>query len=80
VKVYLDSCWIIYLIERNPDWEKPCAERFELADTAGAVFVVSDLVRLECRIQPIRKANKQQEAEYLQFLASLNTCLQLNIV
>lgn len=51
-KVYLDSCLVIYLVERHPRFFVPLRER--LATHADATFCVSALTRLEVCAAPAR--------------------------
>ena len=52
MSVYLDTCIVIYLVERHPLY---CAPIEALMQKAGAMdFCYSPLVRLECLVMPFR--------------------------
>jgi uncharacterized protein len=62
---YLDSCIVIYIVERDPRWSAAVASgrlRFE-----GDVLAVSPLVKAECLVAPYRREDSLQEARYMQF-------------
>ncbi|MGH2632166.1 MAG: type II toxin-antitoxin system VapC family toxin [Tepidiformaceae bacterium] len=50
--VYLDSCIVIYQTEEIEPWASRV--RMALSNLATPDLVVSDLVRLECRVVPLR--------------------------
>jgi len=52
VAVYLDSCIVIYQTEEIEPWAGRL--RLALANLTTPDVVVSDLVRLECRVVPLR--------------------------
>lgn len=54
MSVFLDSNIVIYLIERTPDFGPIAARRIESLLSQGQRLVVSDLVRMECRVHPLR--------------------------
>ena len=58
--IYLDSCLVIYLVERHPIWGAPVAR----AVLAELDFAVSPLVKCECLIEPIRLGSAVLEREY----------------
>ena len=53
MKIYLDSCIVIYLIERHPLYA--AAIEAKLHTTAPAKLCYTPLVRLECLVMPYRK-------------------------
>ena len=53
MKVYLDSCIVIYLIEGNP--QNRTVVEAALQTHRPTATLVSDLVRLECRVGPLRR-------------------------
>jgi predicted nucleic acid-binding protein len=66
--IYLDSCILIYLVERHPVH----AVTLEAALEASADrFAVSPLVRFECLIQPLRSSDLVRQRIYDQLLAQL---------
>ena len=52
--IYLDACIVIYLVEPGP-WSDRAAAAMQAS--AGARFGVSPLVKCECLVQPIRRAD-----------------------
>ncbi len=68
--MFLDTNIVIYLIDNPPAFGTRATARIAALTATGATFAVSDLVRLECRVQPIRTANHVQLARYDAFFAS----------
>jgi predicted nucleic acid-binding protein len=54
VSVFLDTNIVVYLIERTPDIGPIAARRVQSLIANGQRLVVSDLVRMECRVRPLR--------------------------
>ena len=52
-KVYLDSCLVIYLVERHPRFCAPLHQR--IAAHADSTYCVSALTRLEVLTRPLRE-------------------------
>ncbi len=55
VKVYLDSCIVIYLVEEHPRFSSIVRNAF--ATSEGRQFCISPLVELECLVGPLRVEN-----------------------
>jgi predicted nucleic acid-binding protein len=55
VKVDLDTCLVIYRVEGAEPFSQAVAAAIRSAP--AAVFCISDLVRLECLVGPIRSGN-----------------------
>lgn len=53
--IYLDSCLLIYAVERDPLYGERVLEAIE--SHADARLAISPLVELECLVKPIRSAN-----------------------
>jgi len=68
-RIYLDSCIIIYLVERHPIFA-PLVEA-RLAALEETDFVISPLVRLEVMVKPMREADISLMLRYEQFLAAV---------
>jgi predicted nucleic acid-binding protein len=64
MRVYSDSVIPIYYLEGAPPFKTRATTRLTALWAAGDIIVISDLVRLECRMQPIRLGNTVQLAEY----------------
>ena len=65
-KIYLDSCLVIYLVERHPRFYGPLHVR--LAENTGATFCVSALTRLEVLTRPLREHDDPLVRRYESFL------------
>jgi predicted nucleic acid-binding protein len=66
--IYLDSCIVIYLIERHPHYASIVEQA--LAEQHQAIIVLSPLVQLEVLVKPMRENNRQIVQLYQQFLAA----------
>jgi uncharacterized protein len=64
MRIYCDSVILIYYFEGTPLYKARAASRLAALGAAGDILATSDLVRLECRMQPIRSGNAVQLAEY----------------
>lgn len=68
-RVYLDTCFIIYLMEETPIFS--AAARLYFAEhVESVVFCISPLVRLEVLTQPMRNGNTALVLDYEDFLAA----------
>ncbi|MGO8688457.1 MAG: type II toxin-antitoxin system VapC family toxin [Thermoguttaceae bacterium] len=54
VSVFLDTNIVIYLVERTPDLGRVAAQYIQDLIAQGQRLVVSDLVRMECSVRPLR--------------------------
>lgn len=54
MSVFLDSNIVIYLIERTPNQGLAAANYVQSIISQGLRLIVSDLVRMECRVRPLR--------------------------
>lgn len=61
--IYLDSCLLIYLVERHPQWGGPTARLFE--QFGDEYFAISALVKCECLVGPQKDGNLTLRASYL---------------
>jgi predicted nucleic acid-binding protein len=68
-RVYLDSCFVIYLLEETPLFSRQ-ARRF-FGENSDLQVCVSPLVRLEVLTKPLRDNNVSLVGDYEYFLASL---------
>ena len=68
--VFLDTNIVIYLIENPPVFGARAAASIMTLRSAGHTFAVSDLVRLECRILPLRRSDLMLLGHYDAFFAS----------
>ncbi|HEY7312058.1 MAG TPA: PIN domain-containing protein [Gemmataceae bacterium] len=64
MRIYCDSAILIYYFEGVPSFKARATSRMAVLWAAGDIMAISDLVRLECRMQPIRLGNASQLADY----------------
>ena len=64
MRIYCDTVILVYYFEGTPAFKALATSRLTAMWAAGDVLVTSDLVRLECRVQPIRLGKLTQLAEY----------------
>lgn len=53
--IYLDTCLVIYVVERDPVFGERVRE--VIASEPEALFAISPLVKLECLVKPMRDAD-----------------------
>ena len=53
--VYLDSCIVIYIVEEDPVYSPLVSSLIE--ETSPAEFAITELVRFECKVRPLRLRN-----------------------
>lgn len=75
MRLYIDSVILIYYFEGAPSYKARATARLGTLWTAGGTLAVSDLVRLECRMLPIRLADTIRLAEYDSVFAQPNVTL-----
>jgi predicted nucleic acid-binding protein len=63
-RVYLDACIAIYYVERNPALFPAIEASLLPADGPGPRIAYSDLVRLECRVSPLRRGDQALLARF----------------
>ena len=54
MRIYLDSCILIYLLEGNEELSSEVERALLTSDASGDEACYSDLTRLECRVGPLR--------------------------
>jgi predicted nucleic acid-binding protein len=64
LRVFIDSNILIYHFEANPDLGMSASARLAALHAAGDRVVVSDLVRLECRIGPLKSEDAKLLSRY----------------
>ena len=69
MRVYLDSCVLIYRIEQSAPWAAMAKEQLALVEASGATVVVSELTRLECRVHPMALGRADMLSDYDAFFA-----------
>jgi uncharacterized protein len=60
--IYLDTCLVIYLVEKRSKWGASVAEA--LARPRGTKFAISPLVKLECLVGPFTDNDRALENVY----------------
>ena len=75
MRIYSDSVIAIYYFEGAPPFKARATARLAALWSAGDSLVISGLVRLECRMLPIRLANAVRLAEYDSLFAQANVML-----
>jgi predicted nucleic acid-binding protein len=68
--IFLDTNVVIYLIEWTPQFGRLAANRIESLLLQGERLVVSDLVRMECRVRPLRMNDATTLAAFDAYFAS----------
>jgi predicted nucleic acid-binding protein len=68
-KIYLDSCFVIYLVERVEPFSSLITNAF--AKNINSIFCISPLVRLEVLVYPMRNNDHDLTKNYEDFLAEL---------
>ena len=68
--IYLDACLAIYLVEQHPEWARPL-ERAMASQSGAASFAISPLVKCECLVGPIRRADPGLKQDYVEFFEHL---------
>ena len=66
MRVYLDSCVAIYLVEESEPWFSRVSAVLATGDFDP---VVTELVRMECRVRPVRDADANLDDRFERFLA-----------
>jgi predicted nucleic acid-binding protein len=69
--IYLDSCLVIYLVERHPTLGKAVAAA--MADAAEAQFGISPLVKCECLVGVLKRDDAVLERSYTELFGKLAT-------
>ena len=67
--IFLDSNPVIYFIEQPPTWGLCATARVAAARAAGDRLAVSDLVRMECLVGPLKSGDAAVLAAYAAFFA-----------
>lgn len=62
--VFIDANILIYHLEANPDLGAKASTRLAALHAAGDQVVVSDLIRLECRVGPLKSGDVMLLSRY----------------
>jgi len=67
---YLDSVIVIYYLADTGPFQARAARRLAALLASGSGIAISDLVRLECRVGPIKTGNARELADFETFFSS----------
>ena len=67
--IYLDSCIVIYLVEKHPIFYETVERHFRENVMEG--FAISPLVILECTVGPLKRGDEALERRFEQFFATV---------
>jgi uncharacterized protein len=70
MRIYLDSCTLIYRIERTTPWAARVDRVIEWGQRQQAEWVVTELTRLECRVKPLMQGHEAMLAQYDDFFSA----------
>ena len=68
--VFLDTCPVIYFVEQPPVWGPKASARLAVLRAAGEQLAVSDLVRMECLVGPLKSGDATVLASYQAFFTA----------
>jgi predicted nucleic acid-binding protein len=68
--VFLDTSAVIYLIEQPPLWGPKVTARIAALLAGGEQLAVSDLIRMECQVGPLKAGDSLLLAKFVTFFAS----------
>ena len=68
---FLDSAPVIYFIEQPPVWGQKAQARLLELETAAEPLAVSDLIRMECRVHPLKHGDTDRLELFDAFFASI---------
>src|SRR5438105_681716 len=75
MRVYSDSVILIYYFEGAPPFQARAMARLGALWAAGDTLAISDLVRMECRMLPIRLGDAVRLADYDHLFTQPNVTL-----
>jgi uncharacterized protein len=68
--VFLDASPVIYLLEQPPGWGPKATARIAALLSGGEHLAVSDLIRMECQVGPLKAGDAVLLAKFATFFAS----------
>jgi predicted nucleic acid-binding protein len=68
--VFLDTSPVIYFVEQPPIWGLKAKARITTLLAAGEQLAVTDLVRMECLVGPLKQGDAKVESDFRTFFAS----------
>jgi uncharacterized protein len=70
VLIFLDTNPVIYFVEQPPVWGAIATARIAGLRAAGDRLAVSDLVRMECQVGPLKTGDATRLSDFATFFAS----------
>jgi len=70
--VYLDTCIVIYAVEGQAPFQQRAQSHIKALEAAGSRFLIRDLTRGECLVQPLGKGDATLLLSYQRFFLSQN--------
>jgi hypothetical protein len=74
MRVFLDSIIIIYYLDHTGNFQARAANRLSACHAAGDEVAINDVVRMECRVDPIRKGDNLRLARFDGFFSHVLAC------
>ncbi len=68
--IFLDTNVVIYAVELHPVFGTPAQTRLSAAVAAGDSLMISDLVRMECLVGPLKAGNAGLEKQFRTFFSA----------
>jgi uncharacterized protein len=68
--VYLDTNIVIYTVENSPILGAKADAHLIALQTGGDTLMISDLVRMECLVGPLKAGNAKMEGQFRAFFAA----------
>jgi len=68
--VFLDANLVIYIVERPPIWGQKATMRLATFRAAAEQLAVTELVRMECLVGPIKVGDTARRADFAAFFSA----------
>lgn len=68
--VFLDTSIVVYYVERTPGWGSKASSRLALLRAAGETLALTELVRMECLVGPVKRADDALLGDFTSFFAA----------
>ena len=70
MSVFLDANIVVYFVEQPPGWGAKVTSRISAYRAAGESLALSDLVRMECNVQPLRVNDQMRFQDFANFFTA----------
>jgi uncharacterized protein len=70
VTVFLESNVVVYFVEKPPVWGQKAMIRIAASHSSGDRLAISDLVRMECLVSPLRSADTARISDFTAFFTA----------